>query len=115
MPKTTNSQVFNKKPSQRAILLNALLAGKRLTQDDFVKMTGNNFAKIAARKYDLLQKGYPVEGDDIPLDDGTYFTEYYLPEWFLTYVKKFGLDRALEIATNSTQVTKLAKKAVQNG
>lgn len=98
MPIISQSQAFNKKPAQKTLLLNTLLTGKRLTQDDFVKMTKNNFAKIAARKYDLKQQGYPVKTEDIPLSDGTVFTEYYLPDWFLSDVKTVGLDRALDKA-----------------
>lgn len=109
MKNTNKKQVKFKsgmKPSQNQLLINHLLQGKKINKKGFIALTQNPFASVSARVYDLRKYGYPIEPENIYLDDGTHYTNFYLPTWFLTSVANDGLDIALRSAGEIQQIDK---------
>lgn len=95
-----------KKPAQNQLLINHLLQGKQINKKGFIVLTQNPFASISARVYDLRKYGYPIKDENIRLADGTHYTNFYLPTWFLTSVANDGLDIALRSAGEIQQINK---------
>lgn len=98
MTKSNESQVKHEKPAQKQIVKNLLLAGKTITQAEFIMLTGNLSARLAPRIKNLVDDGYDIKnltrhkrdenGSHIP-------AEYCLTEAFLQNVATYGLDNAL--------------------
>lgn len=108
MPKSIKSQDcqhWQAKKHHKNLVAEWLLSGKRLTQAKFCELTHLG-SRLAPRILNLRNDGYPIITGKIQLTDGTCVADYYLPDWFLSDVVDVGLDRALEIAKQSTQIVK---------
>ena len=93
------------KPHHTAIVSGVLLAGETINQHQFCDITSKS-SRLAPRILDLKKQGYPIAKHRLNLSDGTHVADYYLPTYFLTNVRQYGLDKALNIELSKKMTDK---------
>lgn len=98
MTNSTKNQVKHEKPAQKEIVKNVLLAGKTITQAEFIMLTGNLSARLAPRILNLRDDGFDIENitEHKRDENGSHIpAKYRLTDTFLQNIALYGLDNAL--------------------
>lgn len=109
MKNLNKSQIKHEKPVQKEILKNLLLTGETVTQESFIKATGNLSARLAPRIKNLRDDGYPIINSTLHQRDengSNKIGKYKLTDEFLHNVAIYGLDNALRGELLAKQVQK---------
>lgn len=109
MTKLNENQVKHEKPAQKEIVKNVLLAGKTITQAEFIMLTGNLSARLAPRILNLRDEGFDIENiTEYKRDEnGSHIpAKYRLTDTFLQNVATYGLDNVLRGELLAKQVQK---------
>lgn len=98
MPKSIENQARHEKTSHKILVRDRLLAGKTITQADFIKMTGNLSARLAPRILNLREDGYDIiNPNEHKYSHGIQLpAEYRLTDAFLKRVNEYGLENTLQ-------------------
>lgn len=82
------------KTSEKLLLLDLLLQGRRLNKVDFIKETGNPYSVITQRAHDLRNEGWGIHTEKHVCVDGHYLAYYSMREDFLDNYRKYGEEHA---------------------
>lgn len=66
----------SQKKTQKQMILEHLKAGHHITDLDALKLF--KCRRLAARKWDLVQDGWPIKTTTKEVGDGVYVAEYYM-------------------------------------